>query len=128
MSRLIALSACQSDYVHFDSPVPTGAWRAVGYPQNVFARESFIDEVAFAMNINPLDFRLELLNAPGIALGRYPKFERTSLRRVLEVAAEKTGWTKPLPQEKNRRWGRGIACNVYHGMTHIAQTAEVSVD
>ncbi len=123
-----SLPAYQSDYIHIDSPVPTGAWRSVGYPQNVFARECFIDEIAFAMNKDPLDFRLELLNAPGVALGRYPKFERTDLRRTLEVAAEKSGWTKPLPQEKGRRWGRGIACNVYHGMTHLTQVAEVSVD
>lgn len=123
-----ALPAYQSDYIHVDSPVPTGAWRAVGYPQNVFARESFIDEIAFVMGKDPLEFRLEILNAPGIALGRYPKFERLDLRRVLEVAAEKAEWKKSLPQDRNRRWGRGVACNVYHGMTHIAQIAEVSVD
>lgn len=122
-----ALPAYQSDYIHIDSPVPTGAWRAVGYPQNVFARECFIDEIAYAMGIDPLAFRLQLLDAPMLELGRY-KIERKDLRRTLEVAAEKAGWTKPLPQEKNRRWGRGIACNVYHGATLITQIAEVSVD
>lgn len=122
-----ALAAYQSDYIHVDSPVPTGAWRAVGYPQNVFARECFIDEVANAMGKDPLALRLELLDASTATVGNY-KIERRDLRRTLEVAAEKAGWTKPLPQEKSRRWGRGIACNVYHGMTHMAQVAEVSVD
>ncbi len=122
-----SFSAYQSDYIHLDSPVPTGAWRAVGYPQNVFARESFIDEIALAIGKDPLDFRLELLDAPTAELFDM-KIERADLRRVLEVVKEKSGWAKPLPQEKDKRWGRGIACNVYHGETLMAQVAEVSVD
>jgi isoquinoline 1-oxidoreductase beta subunit len=122
-----AFPAYQSDYIHVDSPVPTGPWRAVGYPQTVFARESFIDEIALAIGRDPLDFRLELLDAPRIELGRL-KVERAHLRDVLEVAREKSGWKRPLPQEKGRRWGRGVACNIYHGETLMAQVAEVSVD
>jgi isoquinoline 1-oxidoreductase beta subunit len=119
--------AYQSDYVHVDSPVPTGAWRAVGYPQNVFARESFIDEIAFAAGKDSLDFRLELLDAPTAELHNM-KIRRADLRHVLEVAKEKSGWTSPLPQSAGKRWGRGVACNVYHGETLMAQVAEVSVD
>ncbi len=122
-----AFAAYRSEYVHVDSPVRTGPWRAVGYPQNIFARESFIDEVAHAVGKDPLAFRLELLDAPPAELIRM-KIDRRGLRHVLEVAAEKAGWGKPLPQTNGRRWGRGIACNVYHGESLAAQVAEVSVN
>jgi isoquinoline 1-oxidoreductase beta subunit len=121
-----AFAAYQAEYVHVDSPVRTGPWRAVFYPQNVFARESFIDEIAFAVGKDPLAFRLELLTAPTIELFQL-KIERADLRRVLETAAEKSGWTQPLRPEKGVRRGRGLACNVYHGESLTAQVAEVSV-
>lgn len=121
-----ALPSYRSEYVHVDSPVPTGPWRAVFYPQNVFARESFIDEVAAAMGKDPIAFRMELLDAPNAELSRMT-INRRGLKHVLEVAAENAGWGKPLPQTGGRRWGRGVACNVYHGESLTAQVAEVSV-
>lgn len=121
-----AFAAYQSDFINVDSPVPTGPWRAVGYPQNVFARESFVDEVAAAMGKDPLEFRLELLNAPTAELHRM-KLERANLRRVLEGAGERSGWATPLSNMNGRRWGRGVACNIYHGESLTAQVAEVSV-
>jgi isoquinoline 1-oxidoreductase beta subunit len=121
-----AFAAYQAEYIHVDSPVPTGPWRAVFYPQNVFARESFIDEIAFALGKDPIQFRLELLDAPTIELPGM-KIERADLRKVLETAREKSGWSKPLAQEKGVRRGRGVACNVYHGESLSAQVAEVAV-
>lgn len=117
----------EAEYVHVDSPVPTGPWRAVGYPQNVFARECFVDEMAHAARLDPVQFRLLLLDGPDVQLERL-KMERSRLRRVVEVAAEKARWSSPLPRAKGVRRGRGIACNIYHGETHMAQVAEVSVD
>lgn len=111
------------------SPVPTGAWRSVTYPAAVFARESFLDEIAHATGRDPLALRLALLPSPGPqrAGGRMlPNGDR--LRAVLQLAAEKSGWSRPLPATGNgRRWGRGIACNAYHRGTMVAQVAEVSV-
>lgn len=117
----------EAEYVPVDSPVPTGPWRAVGYPQNVFARECFVDEMAHAAGLDPVQFRLLLLDGPDVQLERL-KLERSRLRRVVEVAAEKAGWGRPLPRTGSVRRGRGIACNIYHGETHMAQVAEVSVD
>lgn len=117
----------EAEYVPVDSPVPTGPWRAVGYPQNVFARECFVDELAHAAGLDPVTFRLALLDGPDVQLERL-KLERMRLRRVVEVAAEKAGWARPLPKVAGVRRGRGIACNIYHGETHMAQVAEVSVD
>ena len=121
-----AFAAYKAEYVHVDSPVRTGPWRAVFYPQNVFARECFIDEVAFALSKDPLAFRLELLDAPTAELFNM-KIDRAGLRKVLEVIREKSGWTKPLREEKGVRRGRGLACNVYHGESLTAQIAEVAV-
>lgn len=121
-----AFPAYQAEYTHVDSPVPTGPWRAVGYPQNVFARECFVDEIAVAMGKDPLAFRIELLSAPAIDLHQMT-LDRPALRKVLEIAAERSGWGKPLVNKDGRRWGRGVACNIYHGESLTAQVAEVSV-
>jgi isoquinoline 1-oxidoreductase beta subunit len=118
----------KADFVRVNSPVPTGPWRAVEYPAQVFARESFIDEMAHTAGDDPLEFRLRLL-APGdvLKIGD-AKIDRSRLIKVLQVAAEKSEWAKPLPKTSDRLWGRGIACNVYDSDCYIAQVAEVSVD
>jgi len=117
----------KADFVPLDSPVPTGPWRAVMYPARVFARESFLDEMAAKANQDPLAFRLRLL-APGdvLKIGGQ-KIDRSRLIRVLQVAAEKSDWSRPISQSGDRLWGRGIACNVYDADCFIAQVAEVSV-
>jgi isoquinoline 1-oxidoreductase beta subunit len=75
-----------------------------------FARESFIDEYAFATKQDPVELRRKIMYGPGLA--------------VLELAAEKAGWGTPLPTGR----GRGIAYHATWGVTHVAQVAEVSVD
>ena len=97
------------------------------YPARVFARESFLDEMAAKANQDPLAFRLQLL-APGdvLKIGGQ-KIDRSRLIRVLQVAAEKSDWKRPIAQSNNRLWGRGMACNVYDADCFIAQVAEVSV-
>jgi isoquinoline 1-oxidoreductase beta subunit len=117
----------KAEFVRRNSPVPTGPWRAVEYPAQVFARESFIDEMAYSAHQDPLDFRLELLQ-PGdvLAIGDQ-KIDRARLIGVLELAAEKAKWRDVRPQISGRDWGRGIACNVYDQDCFIAEVAEVSV-
>jgi isoquinoline 1-oxidoreductase subunit beta len=119
----------KADFVPLNSPVPTGPWRAVEYPPTVFARESFLDEMAHAAGRDPLEFRLQLL-APGDVLQvGDAKIDRSRLIRVLQVAAEKSNWGSPLRDDRagDRQWGRGIACNVYDSDSFMAQVAEVSV-
>ncbi len=110
-----------------ESPIPTGAWRAVYYPANVFARESFLDELAGRAGRDPLAFRLAMLGGSAPAAVDRQRFDRPGLARVLRLAAEKAGWGSPLTKRAGRRSGRGLACNVYDGGTLIAQVAEVSV-
>jgi isoquinoline 1-oxidoreductase beta subunit len=115
------------DFVPVQSPVPTGPWRAVMYPSTVFARESFLDEIAHASKVDPIELRLRLL-APGDVLDlKSQKIDRARLTAVLRLAAEKSGWPTPPREEHGRLWGRGVACNVYSEDCYIAQVAEVSV-
>ena len=112
-----------------ESPVATGAWRSVSYPAAVFARESFLDEVAHATNRDPLALRLSLIPSPGMqGTGERSRPNGDRLRNVLRLAAERAGWETPLsPHTDGRRWGRGLACNPYHRGAMVAQIADVSV-
>ena len=121
-----AVPALRVEYAVQRSPVPTGAWRAVDYPPTVFARESFVDELAHAANRDPLALRRELLAAPNPTIGKRV-IDRARIARVMDVAAAKSGWGSPLTANSGERRGRGIACNVYHGRTVAAQVAEVTV-
>jgi isoquinoline 1-oxidoreductase beta subunit len=92
--------------------VPVLWWRVVGSSHTTFAVESFIDEAAHAAGQDPFDFRRKLLD-------RHPR-----MKAVLELAAEKAGWTnEPLPKGR----GRGIAVAEAF-KTYVAQVAEVTVD
>jgi isoquinoline 1-oxidoreductase subunit beta len=90
--------------------VPVGAWRGVNTNQNAVYVECFMDEVAKAAGADPLEFRRALMT-------RYPKH-----LAVLNAAADKAGWGKPLPAGVYR----GIAQFMGYG-SYSAAVAEVSV-
>ena len=94
------------------SAVPILWWRVVGSSHTAFAVEAFIDEVAHAAGEDSFTFRRKLLE------------HQPRMKAVLELAAEKAGWSKdPMPKGK----GRGIAVAEAF-KTFVAQVAEVSVD
>jgi CO/xanthine dehydrogenase Mo-binding subunit len=99
------------------SPLRTSHLRDPVGPQIHFASESFMDEVAAALTLDPVEFRLRLLKDPrDIA--------------VVKAAAEKFGWQpRPSPQRQTgvKVMGRGIAY-AQRGGTRIAVIAEVEVD
>jgi isoquinoline 1-oxidoreductase subunit beta len=117
----------KADFIPLNSPVPTGPWRAVEYPPTVFARESFIDEMAHAAGKDPLEFRLLLLQPGDVLKLGDAKIDRGRLIRVLQLVGEKAEWKRSLGHSDNRVHGRGIACNVYDQDCYIAQVAEVSI-
>ncbi|MFN2179086.1 MAG: molybdopterin cofactor-binding domain-containing protein [Candidatus Promineifilaceae bacterium] len=94
-------------------PVKTGTWRGLGFLPNVFAVESFMDELASSIGMDPLQFRQ--LNLPDTDRGR-------RIRAALEAAAEGANWGDPL---ENGR-AQGLACAYDYG-TAVAAVAEVSV-
>jgi isoquinoline 1-oxidoreductase beta subunit len=84
------LAAPRYGWTRTDAGVPVTFWRSVGRSQNVFALESFIDELAAAAHTDPLDYRRKLLTGNARA------------RNVLEIAARKSSWGKPLPAGHSR--------------------------
>ncbi|MFI5183557.1 MAG: molybdopterin cofactor-binding domain-containing protein, partial [Vicinamibacteria bacterium] len=115
-----------TDYSRVEAPVKIGPWRSVFSPPCTFARECFVDEIAATAGRDPLELRLSLLDPPTFSVaGR--NVDRRRFRHVLELAAEKAGWGSRLPQAEGRRFGRGLAGNVYDYETHLAYVAEVSV-
>jgi len=100
------------------SPLRTSHLRDPVGPQIHFASESFMDEVAAALNLDPLEFRL-----------RHVKDARD--QAVLKAAADKFGWDRrPSPrkdQTGNKVSGRGIAYAQRNG-TKVAVIAQVEVD
>ena len=101
----------QVEYRRDEPPaVPTGWWRGVGPNSNVFAIESFIDELARKAGKDPVAFRRD-------NLGKTPR-----LIAAIDLAASKAGWGTPLPP----RTGRGIAAQTAFG-SYIATVADVEV-
>lgn len=111
------------DYSEAPCHVPLGWWRAIEDVPNIFARECFVDETAAAAGKDPLAWRLQLLGADRILEVGDVKVETGRLRRVLELAADKAGWGRPLPAGR----GRGLACAAFDGRTYVALVAEVAV-
>jgi len=103
--------AVHIDYVMANTAVPVTWWRSVYNSQNAFVNECFLDEMAHAAGADPVQFRLALLPAD------------SRLRAVLQLAADKSEWGKPLPPGR----GRGIACHSCFG-SYAAHCAEVEVD
>jgi isoquinoline 1-oxidoreductase beta subunit len=99
-------------YVRREPPaVPTGFWRGVGPNNNVFAIESFIDDLAHKSGQDPLAFRRAML-------GKTPR-----LLAALDLATSKAGWGQPLP----KRVGRGISAQIAFA-SFIATVAEAEID
>jgi isoquinoline 1-oxidoreductase subunit beta len=91
--------------------VPILWWRVVGSSHTTFAVEAFIDEVAHAAGEDAFSFRRKLLT------------KQPRMKAVLELAAEKAGWSSaPMPSGR----GRGIAVAEAF-KTFVAQVVEVSV-
>jgi len=98
------------DYAMRNTHVPVGAWRGVNTNQNAVYMECFIDEVARAAGKDPLAFRRTLMQ------------DHPNHLAVLNAAAEKGDWGKPLPSGIHR----GIAQFMGYG-SYSAAVAEVSV-
>jgi isoquinoline 1-oxidoreductase beta subunit len=99
----------QIDWRRADAGIPTTFWRAVGYTQNTFFAEAFLDEIAAAGGKDPVELRRRLL-------GKSPR-----LAEVLNRAAETADWGKA---PAGHFQGVALVNNIG---SYTAQVAEVSV-
>jgi isoquinoline 1-oxidoreductase beta subunit len=104
------IPSLRTEYAMRNTHVPVGAWRGVNTNQNGLYLECFMEEVAAAAGRDPLEFRRALMQ-------KHPKH-----LAVLNAAADKAGWGKPLPAGVHR----GIAQFMGYG-SYTAAVAEVSV-
>ncbi len=89
--------------------VPVQWWRSVGSTHTAYATECFLDEIALATRKDPFELRRALL-------AKHPRH-----RGVLELAAQKAGWSQPLANGR----ARGIAVHESFN-TFVAQVVEIS--
>ena len=111
VDMVYAIPDMRVNYIKMDLPVPVGFWRSVGFSVNVFAVESFMDELAHVAGKDPVSFRLEHMEK-----GSRPY-------ALLSLLAEKAGWGKTVPEGR----ARGVA-QAFCFESYAAHMAEVSVD
>ena len=109
---MYSLAHLQVRYVREEPKViPVSWWRGVGPLRATYALESFIDELAHNAKVDPLAYRLELLQA-------HPRAQA-----VLKLVAEKAGWSQALPAGS----GRGVSVANVFG-SYIATVVELQMD
>ncbi len=104
--------------VEHKSPITTGAWRAPITNFLAFAEQSFLDEVAQAANMDPVKFRLKLLDrAKATPVGAI-RYDIDRMKGVIQLAAEKSGW--------GTKKGVSQGFSVYFShRSYVAQVADV---
>ena len=105
-----AIANVASEFKSCEQPLRSGSYRALASTANIFARESFMDELAAVAKADPLEFRLRHL-------------ANDRLRAVLVAAADRFDWKKRSRKAK----GIGIACGTEKG-SYTACCARVEVD
>jgi len=111
------------EYVMAETPVPLGWMRSVYALQAAFALESFIDELAVAAGKDPMQYRLHLLEKDQDLQYFTTTWKTARMRGVLQLAAEKSGWDKPLPPGRFR----GVACFGCFA-SYMAEVVEISME
>ena len=111
------------EYVVVETVVPLGWMRSVYALQAAFASESFIDELAAAAGKDPLEYRLHMLAKDQDIPFFTTTWHTARMRGVLQLAADKAGWTKPLPAGRFR----GIACFGCFS-SYVAEVVEISME
>jgi len=112
------------DYIAVAARIPLGQWRATEHSGNVFVVSSAIDELAHAAHVDPLAFWLRLVgDEQSVQVREDFRFDASRLKKVIEVAAARSGWGTKLPDGM----GRGLSASYNQG-AWVAEVAEVTVE
>jgi len=122
-----AMSSFRIEYAPATSGIPVMWWRSVEEGSSGFVVESFIDELAAAAKVDPLEYRLQLLGKRHLVGHKNSEedilLDTGRLKGVLQLVADRANWGKPLPEGH----AHGIAA-FYSFNTYAAHVAEVSVE
>lgn len=122
MSYRVPNRSCE--YTYLPSRLTRGWWRAVHTTHGTFAVESFIDELAERAGMDPVEYRLALIDELPVERPSFPErfpFVPERLRGVLRTVAERGNWGASVPEGH----GVGVACGIDH-LTYGAMLVEVS--
>jgi isoquinoline 1-oxidoreductase beta subunit len=108
------------DSIEHKSPITTGAWRAPITNFLAFAEQAFLDEVAFAAKVDPVKFRLDLLDRAKQAPVGAIKYDIDRMKAVIQLAADKSGWGT----KKNLAQGFSV---YFSHRSYVAQVAEMEM-
>ena len=98
------------------SPIRSSSLRGLGSPQNTFANESFMDELAVLAGVDSIDFRL-----------RHLRDERSIA--VLRALEKRAGWDKRVSGRDKSGSGRGVSFVIYdNNAAYVAVSMQVKVD
>lgn len=103
------------------------SWRSVTGHHWIFSQESFMDEMAYAARVDPVQFRYDHLDENGVIKqkGDYTREDLypSRVKKVLEVVADKGNWGRAMPEGS----GQGVATSSYN-CAYCALLAEVTVE
>jgi isoquinoline 1-oxidoreductase beta subunit len=118
----IAIPGSQVKSSKLPAGIPTGYWRAPGDNGNVWATQSFVDELAHTAGRDPLSFTLDLIAAIPAPSNGGRGFDPSKMTTVLKLATEKAGWGAP------RQRGEGMGFAITHtNNAYVAIVADVTV-
>ncbi|ELR68310.1 Isoquinoline 1-oxidoreductase beta subunit [Fulvivirga imtechensis AK7] len=114
------------EYTPVKTVVPTGAWRAPGHNATAFIDQSFIDEMAYVADKDPVDFRLEVLGEEDREMPYSdhggPTYSTKRLKNVIRLAAEKSEW-----RSKKKGTYKGFAAHFMFG-AYVAEVVSISMN
>lgn len=117
-----ALENYQVDVAKYDSNITTGAWRAPYTNFLSFAEQSFFDEIAETLEIDPVQMRLDMLQKVKGTTDERIQYSAERMEDVINLAVEKSGYRNP----KDGVY-QGF-CAYYCHNTHVAEVVDVVME
>ncbi len=120
------ISNFRMSYAPVASKVPRGAWRAPGHNVTAWIDQCFVDEMAELAGKDPVQFRLEILGNEDKMMPYRdhggPVYSTKRLKNVIQLAAEKSAWSKPA----GKGLFRGFAAHFMFG-AYVAEVVTISM-
>lgn len=112
----------QVDTVNYKSNISTAPWRAPYTNFLAYAEQSFFDELAEVMEIDPVKLRLDLLQNVKGTTDENIQYSPERMEEVIKLAVEKSGW-------ENKKEGVYLGfCAYYCHNSHVSEVAEVVIE